>query len=94
MMGEPGEPVDLYYWHHVKGFQHLQAAGRGTTGPTGETIPGKARRTANGWSVIFQLPVPVTATPFAFATWDGDKSHRDGLKYFSLWYEVSFEGAP
>lgn len=92
MMGEPDAPVDLYYWHQQRGFEHLQAAGRGTTQPTGETIPGHARRTTTGWTVVLQLPVPPLDTPMAVAVWDGARGHRDGLKFFSVWYEISFEG--
>lgn len=88
MMGEKGQPVDLYYWHEVRGCQHLEAAGRSTTTRTGETFPGVAHRLANGWEVVFQLPALPGGTPLAFAVWDGARGQRDGLKYFSLWYEV------
>lgn len=88
MMGEKGQPVDLYYWHEVRGCQRLEAAGRSTTTRTGETFPGVAHRLANGWEVVFQLPALPDGTPLAFAVWDGARGQRDGLKYFSLWYEV------
>jgi hypothetical protein len=88
MMGGPGAPVDLYYWHLVRGFEKLGAHGRSTTGRTGEPSSGSARRTAGGWEVRFLLPALPAGTPVAFAVWDGDSEHRDGLKYFSVWCEV------
>lgn len=89
MMGEKDAPVDLYYWHLVKGFQKLEAAGRSTTTRTGETFPGSARYTGQGWEVIFELPAFPPQTPLCFAVWDGNRGQRDGLKYFSTWYEVA-----
>ena len=88
MMGEAGQPVHLYYWNKGRGFERLEAAGRGTTTRTSELFPGTARRTAEGWEVVFQIPDPPAATPLSFAVWDGDRTHRDGLKYFSIWYEL------
>jgi hypothetical protein len=88
MMGEKNAPVDLYYWHLVKGFQRLEAAGRSTTTRTGETFPGSARYTGKGWEVVFELPALPALTPICLAVWDGDRMQRDGLKYYSLWYEV------
>jgi hypothetical protein len=89
MMGERGEPVNLYYWNLGRGFERLEAAGRATTARTGEAFPGTARRTEEGWEVIFQLPDIPAHTPLSFALWDGERGQRDGLKFFSLWYEVS-----
>ncbi|QOG12407.1 ethylbenzene dehydrogenase-related protein [Arcobacter sp. FWKO B] len=36
---------------------------------------------------IYNDPIPV-----AFAVWDGDKMHRDGLKHLSTWIIVEFDG--
>jgi DMSO reductase family type II enzyme heme b subunit len=88
MMGDAGRPVYLYYWNKGRGFERLEAAGRGTTTRTSQLFPGAARRTAEGWEVVFQIPDPPEATPLSFAVWDGDRTHRDGLKYFSVWYEL------
>lgn len=88
MMGEAGRPVDLYYWNQARGFERLEAAGRGTTTRTSADLPGAARRTADGWDVVFQIPDPPDATPLSFAIWDGERAHRDGLKFFSVWYEL------
>ena len=89
MMGETGQPVLLYYWNQVRGFERLEAAGRGTTTRASQGFPGMARRTAEGWEVVFQLPDQPASTPLSAAVWDGDQSHRDGLKFFSVWYELA-----
>jgi hypothetical protein len=94
MMGEPGETVDLYLWNNSRGFEHLQAAGRGTTSPTGNILSGTASRVSKGWVVVFDVPVPAPGTPCSFAVWDGAREHRDGLKFFSIWYEIFPEGGP
>jgi len=88
MMGEVEAPVDLYYWNLARGFERLEASGRATTTRTGQSFPGAARRTARGWEVVLQLPDLEARTPVSFAIWDGAAGHRDGLKYFTLWYEV------
>jgi DMSO reductase family type II enzyme heme b subunit len=93
MMGDADAPVDLYFWSLERGFERLEAAGRGSTRPTGETFRGNARRTRDGWSVVFQLPALPPQTPVSFAIWDGGRGHRDGLKWFTVWHEVSFAGA-
>jgi len=89
MMGEAGQPVTLYYWNNVRGFERLDAAGRGTTTRSGATFPGEVRRTAEGWEAVFQLPDQPGATPLSFAVWDGDQAQRDGLKFFSVWHELA-----
>ncbi len=89
MMGERGSPVFLYYWSLARGFQRLEAAGRGTTTRTGEAFPGTTRRTKDGWEVVFELPPVPAGTPLSFAVWDGDRAQRDGLKFFSVWYEAA-----
>jgi len=89
MMGDAGDPVLLYYWHRVKGLEVLQAAGRASVTGTGDTFPGRIRRTAEGWEVTLEIPAVPEGTPMAFAVWDGDRGQRSGLKYYSLWYEVT-----
>ncbi len=88
MMGEARNPVDLYYWKAGKGFELLGAHGRATTAAVAEEVRGSARRVADDWTVTMALPNLTSQTPVCFALWNGDKDHRDGLKYFSLWYEV------
>jgi len=94
MMGDVDAPVELYYWRAGKGFECLDAHGRATTGPaTGENaqpapLQGQFVRDSDGWSVVMAIPNVTAQTPLCLAIWDGAKMHRDGLKFFSLWYEV------
>ncbi len=88
MMGDETDPVNLYYWRAGEGFSVLRAAGRETTTNTGATFPGHANRGYKTWSVIFVIPAMGDLTPMAFGIWDGAKDHRDGIKYYSLWYDV------
>ncbi len=89
MMGDTGDPVDLFYWNRRRGFERMTAAGRSTVPGSGPAFPGKARRLDDAWEVVFELPALSPGTPIAFAVWDGDRGQRSGLKYYSLWYEVA-----
>ena len=90
MMGAQADQVWLYYWRNGRGFERLEAAGRGTTASKGVNFPGKARYEKGQWVVVFEIPASQGArTPMAFAIWNGSQSQRDGLKFYSLWYEVA-----
>jgi DMSO reductase family type II enzyme heme b subunit len=89
MMGDRKDPVTLYYWNRFRGFEVLGGAGRGTVEGAGRPFPGTMRRNRDAWEVIFELPAPAPGTPMAFAIWDGDRDQRSGLKFYSMWYEVS-----
>ena len=90
VMGEVGSPVDLYYWRAAADFQTLTAHGRATVAQ--DTVApqpaGRAARDGDGWILTMAIPNMPAGTPVCVALWDGVKEHRDGLKYFSLWYEV------
>lgn len=88
MMGEAKQPVDLYFWKAGEGFQLLGAHGRASTAKTGTPLAGKMVREGNEWAVTMALPNMAPGTPVCFAVWDGAKAQRDGIKYYSLWYEV------
>lgn len=97
MMGEASQPVELYYWRAGVGFQMLSGHGRSTTAPPTPVVAkgsapsapqGRAIREGDGWTLTLTLPSMTPGTPICFAIWDGAKAQRDGLKYFSLWYEV------
>ncbi len=89
MMGEVNQSVELYYWRADKGFRVLAAHGRTTTQAKGGQVPkGIMTRAADGYSVTMAVPNVAPETPVAFAIWDGAQQQRDGLKYFSPWYEV------
>lgn len=89
VMGDLGRPVTLYYWRNGEGFVLGTAAGRGSTTMSTTAFPGNASHHAGQWSVVFSIPMKSSALPLAFAIWDGSRDHRDGLKYYSLWYEAS-----
>lgn len=90
MMGDAASPVDLFFWQAGRGFSLLQAHGRASTAAaqTEQALTGKSFRQENGWAVIFVLPDLSASIPVCFAIWDGAKQQRDGLKYYSLWYEI------
>lgn len=88
VMGQKSAPTDLFFWQAGQGFQRLAAAGRGTTTKRPEPVPGAAQRTGDGYVVTFDLgPLP-PKTPVSFALFDGHRGHRDGIKYFTVWYEA------
>lgn len=88
VMGDIGLPVTLYYWRNGEGFAVGEAAGRGSTTMSTTSFPGHATHQASQWEVIFALPMSTASMPIALAIWDGSRDQRDGLKYYSLWYEV------
>lgn len=90
MMGDKSHPVDLFYWQAGRGFSILNAHGRASTQETPRKSIGKSLRTNRGWEIVFPIQEIGNATPVCFAIWDGTKKHRDGLKYFSLWYEIKW----
>lgn len=89
VMGDVHHPVELYYWRNGEGFVIGTAAGRGSTLLSTTAFAGHARHANGQWHVIFAVPMTQTPQPLAIALWDGSRQHRDGLKYYSLWYEVT-----
>jgi hypothetical protein len=88
IMGDKDNPVDLYFWKAGKTFEHLTATGRGTSSRDQQQVAGASRRHKDSWAVVMIVPELTTGTPISFALWNGQQKQRDGLKYFSLWYEV------
>jgi hypothetical protein len=88
MMGEKDQPADLYFWKAGIGFQLLAAHGRASTEKTKTPLAGEAVHEGDRWTVTMALPNMEPGTPVCFAVWDGAREQRDGIKYFSLWYEV------
>ena len=85
-MGDARHPVHLYTWDAVRQGRVMEASGRATTRATGAAFPVQARHDGAGWTVVLQIPAVPDGTPLAFAVWDGAQGHRDGRKYFSVWY--------
>ena len=88
MMGEKGSPVQLYYWRAGIGFQLMSGHGRASTAPSKDSAAGRAVYADGGWTVTLAIPNLTPQTPLCFAIWEGHKEQRDGLKYFSLWYDA------
>ena len=88
MMGESEDPVELYYWRAGMAFQAMSGHGRASTAPTVNALAGKALYADGGWTITLAIPNVTPGTPLCFAIWEGHKEQRDGLKYFSLWYEA------
>jgi complex iron-sulfur molybdoenzyme family reductase subunit gamma len=85
-MGEPGQPVRIYYWNAARGALLMEAQGRGTTQRTGATFPARGSYRAGVWRVVLELPNLAPGVPLAFAVWDGSQLDRDGRKYFTVWH--------
>lgn len=88
MMGDAANEVDMLYWRAGTGFQKLGAHGRASTSAQPDGVRGVAAYKDGFWSVVIRIADLPARTPICFALWDGEKLQRDGLKYFSLWYEV------
>ena len=87
-MGDPANPVHIYYWNAVRGALLMEAQGRSTTRRTGQTFPAAAGYQNEQWTVTFEMPDQPAGTPMAFAIWNGSQKDRDGRKYFSVWYRL------
>ena len=85
-MGDPGNPVDIYYWNAARGTMRMTAHGRGTTRRTAEAFPARSVYRAGTWHLVLELPALLTGTRLAFAVWNGSQLDRDGRKYFSVWH--------
>ncbi len=90
-MGEPHQPVTLWFWRAGGKAERLAARGFGTL----ETAPGplpevQARRTQAGWRLVLRGPLPRLADPLllALAIWDGVEDGRNGRKHLSHWIAV------
>ncbi len=87
-MGDPQNPVLIYYYDAARGAAVMEASGRGTTRRTGRAFAAQAAYAAGRWQVAFELPELPSGTPLSVAVWNGSQSDRDGRKYFSIWYET------
>jgi complex iron-sulfur molybdoenzyme family reductase subunit gamma len=85
-MGDPHNPVTIYYWNAARGALRMEAHGRETTRRTGETFPARGVYRAGRWQATLALPDLPAGVPLAFAVWNGSQLDRDGRKYFSVWY--------
>lgn len=107
-MGEPGRPVNIWFWRNGGGTgpASLRARGFGTLEP----VAGGEVKTAGKWEngrvrVLFTrsfsasspeevkfAPRQIGLVPVALAVWGGEKGERGGLKTLSGWRFVKFDG--
>ncbi len=85
-MGDPHNPVAIFYWNAARGALRMEAHGRETTKRTGETFPARGVYRAGRWQVTLVLSDLPAGVPLAFAVWNGSQLDRDGRKYFSVWH--------
>lgn len=85
-MGDPQQPVTIYYWNAARGALLMEAQGRGTTRRTAQSFPARGVYRAGTWRVTLELPDLPAGVPLAFAVWNGSQQDRDGRKYFSVWH--------
>jgi len=85
-MGDPDQPVTIYYWNAARGAVLMEAKGRGTTRRTDQSFPARGAYGAGGWRVVLELPDVPAGVPLSFAVWNGSQQDRDGRKYFSVWH--------
>jgi len=87
-MGDPGNPVSIYFWSAARGAARMEAEGRGTTRRTGETFPAQAVYREQAWHITLELQDVPAGFPLAFAVWNGSQQDRDGRKYFTTWLKL------
>lgn len=93
-MGEPGQPVQIWFWRAGQPAQRLAAQGFGSLDRSAGSAPeARARRTAGGWEVVLRGEAGA-ATAAAFAAWDGAEEGRAGRKRLSAWQVLEVRGGP
>lgn len=86
-MGEPGNPVRLWYWRAGGSAERLTAQGFGSLARQAGAAPeARARRTADGWAVVLRGKPDGGFAALAFAAWDGAEDGRAGRKRLSAWH--------
>ena len=102
-MGDPENPVNVWYWKANGRTENLVAHGFGSvTLVPFKGLRGAAVRTDSGWAVVLTRSLRVKpdegvslrsrgTMPVAFAVWDGENQERDGLKAVTLeWWQLRF----
>jgi len=95
-MGEPGQPVQIWFWRAGQPAQRLAAQGFGSLARSPGAAPEmRARRTAGGWEVVLRSEADTRlGTAIAFAAWDGAEAGRAGRKRLSAWQALDIRGGP
>lgn len=93
-MGEPGQPVQIWFWRAGQPAQRLAGQGFGSLARSPGAAPeARARRTADGWEVVLRGEAGARpGAAVAFAAWDGDEDGRAGRKRLSAWQALDARG--
>lgn len=102
-MGDPNNPVNVWYWRANGRTENLVAGGFGTLDSSvAQDVSGQGMRTARGWNVVLARKLSAAPKsgvdlgkrreiPIAFAAWDGANQERDGLKAVTLqWWRLRY----
>lgn len=96
-MGEPNNPVSLWFWRAGTAPERAEAHGFGTlSARPGADPEADAAHGAGEWTVVLRAPLAAGAgspLPLAFAVWDGAAQGRDGRKWLSSWLLLRLPGA-
>ncbi len=104
-MGDPEQPVVLWFWRADGTVETLAAEGFGTlTAQTPDGVQAKGAWKDGQWRVVFKRRLAITGeycahfdpakqglTPVALATWNGEAQERNGRKRLSAWHALRFE---
>lgn len=95
-MGEPGQPVQIWFWRAGQPAQRLASQGFGSLARSPGAAPeARARRTAGGWEVVLRGEAGARpGAAVAFAAWDGAEDGRAGRKRLSAWQALDIRGGP
>lgn len=88
VMGDRKTPARLYHWNASRGADQLIAKGRATQVSSGKSFPFHDRHADGYWTLTVDIGEAPAACPIAFAVWNGHDKDRDGLKFFSIWYNL------
>lgn len=104
-MGDPEQPVALWFWQGDGATETLAAAGFGTlTAQAADGVQAQGAWKDGRWRVVFKRPLAGAGehrlnldparqglAPVAFALWDGAAAQRDGVKRLSGWLALRFD---
>jgi DMSO reductase family type II enzyme heme b subunit len=95
-MGEPGNPVTIWYWRAGGAAERLVAQGFGALERASGAAPEARAEFRDGrWTVVLRARLPAGASnplPVSVAVWDGAGADRDGRKMLSAWMLAQVPG--
>lgn len=106
--GQPGRPVNLWYWRADKGApEEMNAEGVGTARPqepSSQDLTGQAVYQDGQWRLVVKRKLITHDSekdiqfeenrfiPIAFSAWDGQRGEEGTLRAVSAWYVLFLEG--